>query len=81
MEKQGYKTLALVFILLFILENILFIVAYLQVVDEEDKTMICYHEICQDYYDAEYDPTNEVCYCYTTDVLGYLVVNKTRYMG
>jgi len=81
MEKQGWKTMALIFIFIFILENIFLVIGYIQITDEENKTMECYYEVCEDYIEAEYDPYSKLCSCYVTDVLGYLVVNKSRWLG
>ena len=79
MEKTIWKTLAIISWVLFIL-LIVFICwgMYLNAQDE-DKINECYYGICGNHADAEF--INDICYCYEYDILGYLVINKTEYMG
>jgi len=78
MEKNVWKGLAVVFIILFIIENMFFIWAYFSLEAEEDKINDCLYNICSEYPDAEF--FEDVCYCYDYDVIGDLVVVKTEFM-
>ena len=77
-SSSKWKVIALIFIILFILENLFFIWASLVVIKEEDKTKECYYDICGEYPDALYE--EEVCYCYESDFFGDLIIAKTEYM-
>ena len=46
---------------------------------EEEKVYECYYDLCGEYADAAY--TAPVCYCYSYDVLGELVVAETHYIS
>ncbi len=76
MEKKTWKIIALVFIILFITENLLlgYNLYSLNKIDKEIK--ICYYDICEEYPDA--DLSEGVCYCYDYDMLGELVLAKTK---
>lgn len=45
---------------------------------EQNNIDICYYEVCNDYVDAWY--SEGVCYCYERDLLGELIVGKTKLM-
>lgn len=64
MEKSGWKTLAIVFIILFILETALFgTLLYMgsQVVNNE---RVCAYEICSEATSYIYNDENKICECY-----------------
>ena len=76
MEKTTWKTLAIIFFILFTLETLFIIWGVSLVTDEENKTLECYYDICSDYPDALYE--GNVCYCYELGVLGDYVIAKTE---
>ncbi len=78
MEKTGWKILAIIFMVLFIVETLFLVWALALAYAEEEKTYECYYDICNGSADALYD--TGVCYCYDYDNLGGLVVSKTEYM-
>ena len=66
MEKEGWKTMALVFMSLFIallIGTTILLCAGLSIVEAEDE---CMYNICEeaDYY--TYNPATKVCICYST---------------
>ena len=76
--KARWKVIAIVFIVLFILEN-LFIGYEMYVYKKQrERTMECYYEICNNYPDADYRPTDGLCVCYDYSLLGELDVAKTQ---
>ena len=78
MKPTTWKTIAIIFIVLFILEN-LWIGYGLYLIDkDEDRINECYYEICKEYPDAWYEA--DVCSCYDYDLLGTLVVVEQEYM-
>lgn len=81
MEKSTWKTLAIIFIILFLLENSLFFIAVDSINQEERQENICYYEICEDYVNAYYYSESKVCSCYESDLLGNEVLSKSKYMG
>lgn len=48
------------------------------VTQEENKTLECYYEICEDYPDAIRE--GNLCYCYDYDLLGEKILAKTKVM-
>jgi len=81
MDPNLWKTIAIIFIILFLIETCAVILGYHMVVAEEKRIALCYYEICGEYVDAQYDPEMAVCYCYEQDVLGNLIVAKTKVMN
>ena len=79
MEKQGWKNIAIVFIILFSLLVLFYVWVYWSVGIEDDKINECFYDICSESIDAEY--LANVCSCYDYDVLGNVIVAKTEYMG
>ena len=73
-----WKVTAIIFIILFTLETLYFIWAIKYTLDEENKTLECYYEICEDYPDAWRE--GDLCYCYDYDVMGELTLAKTKVM-
>ena len=82
MEKEKvnpvWKTIAIIFIILFLAETSIFFIGYIQITKEETRTNKCYYDICSKYPEAIYE--NNVCYCYDYGVLGEFVVAKTEHM-
>lgn len=76
-KETNWKIIAIIFIILFILENALFIWAYTSQVKEDNKKLEC-NDICSEYTDAFYE--NGLCYCYDydVDVLRDIVVTHTK---
>ena len=78
MEKKAWKTLAIIFIVLFIAILLFNIWAVTLANNEEKQKNICYYDVCSEYPDAYLE--NDVCFCYDYDVIGNLVVSKSEYM-
>lgn len=72
-----WKTIAIIFIILFISENLLIGFFYYLEVKEIEETNNCYYNICEEYPEAEY--LDDICFCYDYDVLGDYVIVKTEY--
>jgi len=77
-QNNKWKTIAIVFIILFALETSLWIWAFWDLARDTEKTNICYYDICGEYPDALYE--DDICYCYEYDFFGDLVLAKTEYM-
>lgn len=78
MEKQGWRTTAIVALVvlgLLVSYNIYSVAVYY---DELEKSNICYYNICEEHPEAWY--SEDVCTCYDYDTLGNLVVDKTQLM-
>ena len=74
---MNWKTTAIIFMILFFLllgYNIFGITLYYL---DISNTNDCLYNYCGDYPDAYYE--DGICYCYDYDLLGNLVVAKTRY--
>jgi len=82
-KKQTYeikwKSIAIIFIILFVLETSLFVWAYSLSVKEEKMIMECYYDICEDYPDAYFE--ENLCSCIGYDLWGEEIVSKQEYMG
>ena len=78
MEKQGYKVLAVVVIIVWLFTVGLVWWIYNLGVQEYEQESECYYDLCNQYADAWLD--NDVCFCYEYDMLGEAVVAKTTYM-
>lgn len=76
MEKQGWKILAIIFIILFIIETFIVLAIMSIGFDAIEKEERCEFDICNraDVYFFEYDDYNEMCYCYNED--GEEVIRK-----
>lgn len=79
--RTKWKTIAIIILILFLIENLIIFYGYYKIIQDEKKEMKCWYDICSEFADAEYDYDLNVCYCYDYDMLGYLVINKTEYMG
>lgn len=67
MDKNVWKALAIIFILLFILETLLVIWLFNLGTEALEKEKDCVQIVCQDYDSYYYDDYEEVCYCYSGD--------------
>lgn len=76
MKHTTWKTLAIIFGILFILETCFIIFSVKISIDEENKTHECYYDVCEEYPDAWYD--DGICYCYDYDSEGNLEVERTK---
>lgn len=74
MEKSGWKTVAIIFLILFVLENLFFIWSVSVVEREERQLKECYFDqgYCGGYPEAKLE--EGVCHCYDYDVTGANVV-------
>lgn len=79
MSETGWKTTAIIFIVLFVAETVFVswsVISYTQEQNELNENLNeCYYTVCGEYYDAYLDEEN-VCYCYDED---YDIV-KTEYI-
>jgi hypothetical protein len=78
MEKQGWKTIAIIFICLFTVETFYIGWAVNFVIEEEQKINECYYDICEQYEEADF--ADNVCSCYSYDLNNDLVSEKTETM-
>lgn len=78
---NGWKVTAIILMIVLALVLAFFYWSYTIAVDEEEKTMNCYYDICSEYPEAFYDVTDKVCSCYDYDVMGELKVTKNKYLG
>ena len=77
---KKWKTIAIIFICLFVAET-LFIGWGIHLANREEKmTMECLYDICEDYDDAYYE--DKLCTCYNYDMWGdNLLIAKQEWMG
>ena len=73
-----WKTIAIIFIVLFSLLLIFNIWSVNLVLNEEEQTNICYYDVCENYPEAWYE--DGVCTCYNYDDNYELEVTKTKYI-
>ena len=78
MEKLGWKILAIVFIVLFLIETSYLAWGLSLVITEEENTAECYYNICADYPQADY--ANKVCNCYDYDEENRYEITLREYM-
>ena len=81
MEKKAWKTIAIILLVIFILENSLMAYGYFSTKDIEKETNICYYDVCEGYPDAYYYYSDKICDCYDSDLMGNEILVKTEYMG
>lgn len=79
MKSTTWKVLAIIFFSLFMIETIFWLWMVKITINEENKILDCYYEICGDYPDASYE--NKICTCYDYDVIGDLIPSKYEVMG
>ena len=72
-----WKVIAIVFICLFIGLLALNVWGYIIVVEEDDAINNCYYNICEGYYDADYD--DGLCICYSLNEDNEYEVELTTY--
>jgi len=77
-KKNHWKTVAIVFIILFAIETSFFIWSYKITITEERAIMECYYDICKDYPEAVKE--GDLCSCYDYDLLGEYVIAKQELM-
>jgi len=77
-KTNNWKTIAIIFIILFTLETLMIIWGTVLIQEEEEKTEECYYNICEDYPEAYFE--EDYCYCYDYDQTGKLVVAESEYM-
>jgi hypothetical protein len=68
---KGWKVLAIIFIILFILETSFIIWGINLATDEENRKSECAYNTCKDYDAFFYEPTSQICYCYTDKEIVY----------
>ncbi|KKK86218.1 hypothetical protein LCGC14_2765450 [marine sediment metagenome] len=69
--KNKWKTIAIIFIILFILETILFLYLIKLGIDVEKEEVICAIQICSEYDSYYYDSIKQVCSCYINGEVKY----------
>lgn len=74
---MSWKTVAIIFIILFVAETIIFVGLMNMGLDMVEKEKTCAYDICEDYYSYSYDDYEEVCYCYNWNH----EIAKTEYLG
>ena len=79
MKKEGWRNLAIIFMVLFFLETALFGYGVIEVLKDDKFENSCYFDVCDIYPEAYY--LDRVCYCYTYDLDGDLEVAKTKVMS
>lgn len=77
MKEKHWKTLAIIFMVLFLLENLFFGWSLYLVNQEEKNINDCYYNTCNEYPEATFE--ENVCTCYDYDLMGSLIVAKTEY--
>jgi len=77
-KTNHWKTIAIIFIILFTLETLTIIWGTILVQEEEEKTAECYYDICEDYPEAYFE--DNFCYCYDYDQIGELVLAESNFM-
>jgi len=80
MNNSIWKTTAIIFFILLVLETSYFVWAVKYTLEEEKNLKMCYYEVCKDNEEAVYQ--SNVCYCYDYDyeAMDYELVN-TRVIG
>ena len=79
MEKHGWKILAIVFIILFVIENLYLAWGFILLAQDDQKIDACYYEVCSDYPEAWYE--DNLCTCFNLDFnTGEYVAAKTELM-
>jgi len=72
-----WKTIAIIFITLFVIQSLFIGLSYYSVASENKAINECYYNTCSENPDADYE--NGVCTCYDYDVLGNLIIVKTEF--
>ena len=69
--KNKWEIIAIIFIILFTLETILFISLIKIGFNVQEEETICSIEICSDYDSYYYDPIQRICSCYVNGKAEY----------
>jgi len=64
MEKTGWKIIAIIFIILFILETMFLIWAFNLGEQAEVNESKCVYSICDGFKSYQYDQYSNMCYCF-----------------
>lgn len=75
---DGWKVTAIIFIVLFVLENLLLGYGFYLVNEDDKKFNECYYEICEEFPEATYE--SGICTCYQYNEYGNYEINKTTLM-
>jgi hypothetical protein len=78
MSSNVWRTLAIVFMTLFIVETAIVAWGVMIVNQEQDNINMCHYDICGDYLDA--DLVDGVCFCYEEGFAGDYIVGHTEVM-
>ena len=73
-----WKIVAIIFIIIFILENLFFGVGMYLVEKEKQETDECYYNICSGYPQARYDVDLKLCKCYFFSEEGDEIIDKSE---
>ena len=73
-----WKTIAIIFIVLFVVLLTYNVWAINYYYKENDRSNKCYYDICGEYADAWY--SEKICYCYDYDLMGEQIIAKTKIM-
>jgi len=76
MEKTFWKTTAIVFLVLFVLESSMIIWGIFLIEQEQDDLNECYYNFCSEFPQAIL--SEGVCRCYSFDDYGDYVLEKTK---
>ena len=75
---DGWKVIAIVFMILFIIENLFLGYGLYLILEEDKKSNLCYYELCKEFPEANYD--SNICTCYQYNEDGNYEVNETILM-
>jgi len=78
MEKHTWKILALILLTIIILENLAIGWGVYLLNEEENKSNICYYDVCEGFPEAWYG--EGICTCYDYDLIGNLQIVKEKYL-
>ena len=73
--KVNWKTIAIILVILFCLENAFLAYSYYYSIKEDKRIKQCYYDLCSEYPEAYF--VDDICYCYNYDQLGYLIQEET----
>ena len=69
-----WKFIAMLFIILFVIENLILLFAFQSINREQQNANLCEYRICEGYFDYEF--SDGVCYCYEYNNVGELGIYK-----
>ena len=75
-QKNKWKAIAIIFIVLFVLENIFMIYAYKVGTKAIENETECAYNVCENYETYYYDSYEKICYCYNDEE-----IEKQKYMS